>query len=681
MSNSEKYSALMKPFHIGNVEIKNRFVMGPMNMGWQTDADGVFTNEAIAYWAERAKGGFGAIVTGAQLVEEVVDPMLAQMSGKRVPLVNPDKFVAQGKKLTEALNEYGAKIFLELGFGVGRNYPMIKAPSASPAYKFPTMISTPLTRKEIAIKRDAIIKTAVLGREAGFAGVDLHSLHWGYLLDEFLLSITNQRTDEYGGSLDNRLRLVRETVEGIHRECGADYPVIVGLGVKSYIKALNKASLFGEDEAGRTVEESIEIAKKLEEIGIAAIMTDVGIYDSFYYACPPSYMPKGHALELYKSIKDAVSIPVLARSRMGDPDLCLHAVEDGYVDAVVLARPSLADPEFPNKVAAGTPEKIRPCIGCNMGCIARCTELGIHESCAANPRACYELEHPAKKSASPRKIAVVGGGAAGMQACITAVECGHTVELFEKTNHLGGELNAAGAHEDKIDIHNLRDWYIRELKNLGVPVHMNTEFSVELCESGKFDLVIMATGASAIMPASIKGIEKAVSAVEMLESGMDVGETVVVVGGGMVGCETAVDLAKKGKKVSLVEQLPAILSSEFVPQQHKMMLEDMIEAYGIDVYTDYKIVEVTDEGAVIEVANKMFTLDDKGGVVTSLVKGDKKLLPADKVVLSIGLRPNATISAQLTEKGVQVIEVGSTKRAGNVIDSTHDAYEAVYALD
>ncbi len=678
MSNVNKYAPLLEPFKIGNVEIRNRFVMGPMGMSWESDSMGAYTDEAAVFFAERAKGGFGAIVTGVNLVEQTVDPPMGPFS---VPLANPKHFVEQSSKTTAAVAEYGTKMFLELGFGVGRNYPTFKAPSALPVHNFPTFMSTPLTRKEIAIKRDAIIKTAVLGKEAGFAGVDLHSLHWGYLLDQFLLSITNQRKDEYGGSLENRLRLVRETVEGIHRECGADYPVIVGLGVKSYIKGLDQPSLFGEDEAGRTVEESIEIVKQLEEIGIAAIMTDTGIYDSFYYACPPSYMPKGHGLELYKPVRDAVNIPILARSRMGDPDIALSALENGQADAVVLSRPSLADPEFPNKVASGKVESIRPCIGCNMGCIGRCLETQQHESCASNPKACFEASHPAKTSAAPKKIAIVGGGVAGMQAAVTAVECGHQPEIFEKSSVLGGELNAAGAHEFKEDIHRLRDWFIRELEEKQVPVHLNTEFTSALYEAGKYDVVLMATGASAVMPASIPGIDKAISAVELLETGKDPGETVVVVGGGMVGCETAVDLAKQGKKVAIVEMLPSILSSEFVPQQHKMMLLDMIQAYGVEVYADYKLAEVTDEGAVVEVSNKLFKLNPRGEVISSLKAGERLTLKADSVVISVGLRPNETITEELTAKGAKVIEIGSTKRAGNVIDATHDAFETVYALD
>lgn len=648
------------PFKIGKLNIRNRFVMGPMSMAWETDNRGGYTDDAIAFFSERAKGGFGAIVTGGQSTGSTVNPM--GRSGMRA---YPEYYKERADMLINSVHAYDTKIFQEITFGVGRNYPGFKAPSVLPVFKYANMSSEALTVDEIHSMRDDMIDSARLAKEAGFDGMDIHTIHWGYLLDQFVLSITNKRTDEYGGSLDNRLRLLRETVTGIHQVCGDDFPVIIGLGVKSFIKALNKASLFGEEEAGRTVEEAVEIAKKLEEMGIAAIMTDVGIYDSFYHACPPSYMAHGHALELYRPVKEAVNIPVMGRSRLGKPEIAIGAVESGAVDAVVLARPALADAEFPNKVIGGQWEKIRPCIGCNMGCISRCTELFQHESCAANPRACYEFRYPEKKSAKPRKLAIVGGGAAGMQAALTAVECGHTAEIFEKTANMGGELNAAGAHDFKQDIHELRDWYVRELKEKNVPIHMNTEFSTELYEKGGFDTVILATGASAVMPASIGGIEKAMSAVDLLENERETGEHVVVVGAGMVGCETAVDLLQKGKKVTLVEALPDILSSEFVPQQHKMMLTDMLAHYGAEIITAHKLVAVSDEGAILADAES----------------GEKMTVKADSVVLSIGLRPNPTIEQELTEKGAEVYKVGSANRAGNVIDSTSEAFSVVYNLD
>lgn len=655
---SKDYSKLFEPFKIGNVEIKNRFVMGPMGMNFHQNAEtGAYSDEAIPYFEARAKGGFGLIFTGVQLTDLVVDPPL-----QTTMFMNTENYIKQGLRMNEAVEKHGAKMFLEIGMGVGRNYPGMKAPSAKPVYMNPEVISEPYTTEEVETKVDLMIKAAVIAKQAGFSGVDIHTLHWGYLIDEFVLGITNDRTDKYGGDLDGRLTVVREIVEGIHRECGDDFPVTIGLGVKSFIKDLNKASLDGSDEAGRTVEESVEIAKKLEEMGVAAIMCDVGIYDSFYYACPPSYVERGHAIDLYKPIKEAVSIPVMARSRLGSADICLKVLEDGDSDAVVLARPALADPEFPNKIASGNADKIRPCIGCNMGCIAKCVETYEHECCAANPSSCFELLFPEKKTEAPKKIAVVGGGPGGMQACITGFDMGHQVELFEKEDHLGGEMISAGAHEFKGDILELMNWFIREVREREVPVHLNTEFTEEICKAGGYDLVIMATGAGPVMPGSIKGIEKAMSAVELLETEPEIGENVMVVGGGMVGCETAVDLAKKGKKVTLVEMQPAILSSEFVPQQEVLMLKDMLEYYGVTVCTGYSLAEVTDKGAI-------------------LAKDDECVeVEADKVIMAVGLKPVDNIAEELEAAGAKVVKIGSAVRNGNVIDATHGAFRAIYEL-
>lgn len=658
----EKIKKLFTPFNIGKEKIKNRFVVAPMGVPAYVDSNGAFTERGMQYFVERAKGGFGLIYTGVMLVDNEVEPMSPPSF-----LNHPEIFYPAATRLNERLSSYGAKFFCEVGLGVGRNYPTFKSPSPAEVFGYPQMTSEALTVDEIHKKRDCVIKAAAIAKQSGFAGVDIHTLHWGYLLDQFVMSITNKREDEYGGTLENQMRLVKEIVDGIHQVCGSDYPVTMGLGVKSYIKALNKASLHGDEEAGRTLEQAIEIAKMLEEYGYAAIMTDTGTYDSFYYACPPCYMDKGHGIDLYEQIKKNVSIPIIARSKMNDIDLCADALEKGKADAFMFGRPSLADPYIPRKVESGKPEKIRPCIGCNIGCIGRHLDLGLGEyvTCAVNPRAFNEINTLPKKSIHPRKIAVVGGGAAGMEAAREAVECGHSVELFEKSSVLGGELNAAGAHAFKQEIHQLRDWYIAELKEKNVCIHMETEFTPEMADSGKFDTVILAVGASPIMPKSISGIEKAISAVELLEKHADIGENVVVVGGGMVGCETAVDLSKSGKKVTIVEALPSILSSEYVTTAHKMMLNDMIDDQKITVMTGHKIVAVTDEGAVVEPTEG----------------GEPITVKADKVVMSIGLKPNKSMAYDLVGKNVEIYEIGSARRAGNVINAIHDAFNVVYNFD
>ena len=651
---------LLTPFNIGKEQIKNRFVVSPMGTNVVFDRFGVYTDSGIEYMTERAKGGWGLIYTGVMLVDSQVDIKMAA-----TPLDDPRKFRERALVMNERANSYGTKVFAELGYGVGRNYPGFAAPSEIEVFGYPQMRSKVLSKEDIAKKEEQMIKAAALMKNSGYAGVDIHTLHWGYLLDEFVLAITNHREDEYGGSLDNRLRFVKETVQGIKQVCGQDFPVTIGLGVKSYIKALNKASLTGEEEAGRTLEESIEIAKKLEEMGFDAIMTDTGLYDSFYYACPPIYMPKGHALPLYEEIKKVVNIPVLARSKMTDLDMCAEAVESGKVDAIMMARQSLADPYLPRKVERGNLCSIRPCIGCNIGCIGSITDTGKVAACAVNPRAFDEINTRPKKALKPRKIAVVGGGPAGMEAARGAVECGHLVELFEKGPTLGGELFSAGAHDFKPEIGELREWYVRELEKKKVPVHLNMEFTADMLDGTEFDTVILAVGASPVVPKSIPGIEKAVTAVEHLEENTKTGENVVVVGAGVIGCETAVDLAKHGRKVTLVDMTDDILCGEFIPLQQKMMLRDMVEHYGVQKCLGHKLAEVTDNGVKVEDKNDQ-TVGEIG---------------ADTVILAMGMRPNASIRETLIGKGVEIYEIGSGRKNGNIINAIHEAFEVVYNFE
>lgn len=638
--------------------------MGPMSFNQLFDSCGAFNHDGIEYYVERAKGGFGAIFLGTIGTDTEVEPLDPRLMESY--LYAPTRFINRASELTERCAAYGTKVFGELMFGPGRNGYMCKTPSPVETFGQPDLLSPEITIDEIHKKQDGMIRSAEVAKKCGFAGVDLHALHWGYLLDEFLMPITNKREDEYGGSLENRMRVVTELIQGIHQVCGDDFAVTVGLGVKSYIKALNKSSLTGEEEAGRTVEEAIVIAQKLEEAGIAALLLDVGIYDSYYHACPPSYMPKGHALKLYEQITRNMSVPVIGRSRLGDAALCEAAVKNSQVDAVALARPALADPYFPRKIQMGIPEKIRPCIGCNVGCFGNLMQKGIVAGCAVNPRAGREFFTRPRKAVNPRKIAVIGGGAAGMQAAITAAECGHEVEIFEKTDQLGGEMIAAGAHDFKSEVREFRDWQVGELADKKVPIHLETEVSAEEVQKRGFDTVILAIGATSIMPASIVGIEKAVSAVDLLEGKKNVGKRAVVVGGGMVGCETAVGLALEGHKVTILEALPEIMEGKFVPLQHKMMLKDLIEYHNIEVITGMKLMEVRDGGILISSA-------DKGD--------DTKFVEADGVVMSIGLKPNRSMADDYNGRNIAVYEIGAAQQSCDIYTAVHEGFEVAYYMD
>nr|WP_325194369.1 FAD-dependent oxidoreductase [uncultured Oscillibacter sp.] len=654
---------LFTPFNIGNVKVKNRFCMGPMGIAHIQGPNHEFGQAVLDYFGERAKGGFGLITVGVQVTDTKVDPFDPKTT--KSPLYNPSVFRKYADRLVERCDAYNTRLFCQVSMGFGRNAPGYLAPSVLPDYHNPDTLCQALTKDQIKQKVEQMVEGAALMKASGIQGVELHAMHWGYLLDQFAMSLTNHREDEYGGSLDNRLRVCKEIIDGIHQVCGENYPVTMRLGLKSYMKGFNKASLTGEEEVGRTLEEGIEICKKLEAMGFAALSVDTGTYDSFYYACPPSYLPRGHALDLYAKAKEAVSIPILAGSRMGDPYLCAQALKEGKADAFVLSRPSLADPDFPKKVEMGMPEKIRPCIGCNAGCVGRLLDKGLGATCAVNPRAMRESEFSMRKPVEPKKIMVVGGGVAGMEAARMAAEMGHTVVLYEKSDVLGGELLAAGNRPLKTEVAELNEWYQRELKDLDVPIIMNTTVTADTVKAVRPDVAILALGASSVMPRSIPGIDhaKSVSAIDALTGKKPVGDTVVVVGGGEIGCETAMHFVMQGKKVSLVEALPDIMSVEFVPNQHKNMLKDMLEYHKVPVYTGHRLLSINDEGAVIAASN-----------------GSETLLKADTVVVSIGMRSNPSFASELSGTGINVYEIGSGKRVGNIYNAVHDAFEIIYNL-
>ena len=659
----EDMKRLFTPFNIGKVRIKNRFCMGPMGISGIQGSLQDWGAAVQEYFLERAKGGFGLITTGVLFTDTEIDYFDAKTM--KSPLYNPGVFRKGAERLVERLGAYDTKFFCQASMGIGRTAPGFRTPSPTPIYYAPSQMSVALTKDEIKRKIEMMVKTAQLYQLSGIHGIELHAIHWGYLLDQFAMAMTNHRSDEYGGSLENRMRVVKEIVEGIHQTCGDDYPISVRLGLKSYVKAFNKASLTGEEEAGRTLEESIKICKMLESYGVDALSVDTGTYDSFYYACPPAYMPKGHALDLYAKAKEAVSIPILAGSRMGDPWLCAQALRDGKADAFVLARSSLADPEFPKKVELGMPEKIRPCIGCNFGCIGRIEEQNLSPACAVNPRALRESFYPPRKAMDPKTIIIVGGGIAGMEAARAAIVAGHSVTLYEKSDHLGGELIAAGNRPLKVEVTDLNLWYIRELAELNANIILNKEITPKDILAAHPDVVILAVGAASIMPRSIPGIDRpeCISALDAMEGTHPVGNTVVVVGGGEIGCETAMHFALQGKAVSVIEALPDVMSAEFVPTQCKTMLKDLMEHYKVPVYTGTRLTEINDEGVIIQNNS-----------------GDRTILKADTVIMSVGMRSNASMKEALLGSGIEVYEIGSGKKPANIFKAVHDAFELVYNM-
>lgn len=650
----KKYENLSSPINIGSVTIKNRMMMAPMDTGFGNSEWGGFTQAGIDYFVRRAEGGFGLLFSGGTNGDCVVD-------GCDGILNHPDEFIAQGKEINGKIAPYGTKMFIQLSMNVGRNGGL-KTPSPLPTLGNPDVITEALTVEEIHTKIEEMGKAAKLVKAAGFAGVDIHAMHWGHLLDSFALSYMNHREDEYGGSLENRIRVAKEIVEAIKRECGFDFPVTIRLALKSYMKGFNKASFDGSEEVGRTLDEAIEIAKLLESYGYDGLSVDVGTLDAFYYAMPPSYIPSGFMIDMAEKVKEAVSIPVLCGGRMADPDMNEKAIADGKIDAVVIGRQAIADPDYGNKVIEGRTDEVRTCIGCNQGCIWGYFCTG-RVGCAVNPEVGYEGTKKIEKVDQPKKIVIVGGGVAGMEAARVARLRGADVTLYEKTDVLGGNLIPAGAHDFKVEIGSLTEYYRKQMELLGVDVRMNTEINADLLKASGADAVILATGSVPVMPRSIEGIEKAVSGVDALLGRKPVGNSVVIVGGGLVGCEIAYGYAKEGKQVAIVEALNQILNLNNVPGMNKAMLLDAFEYYKTPIYTGTKLKAVLDDGAIVELAD-----------------GTEMKLDADTVILSIGYRSLPSLKESLEGSGIPVYEIGDGNKVGNVMSCIADAYETAITL-
>lgn len=663
-----KYENLFTPFKIGRVEIKNRFIVAPMGgMSNMFDAKGCITAEGIDFYANFAKGGFGLITTGSLATDTIVDEN--KMVDRLLPTGHKNNFISSCTALTDRVHAYGSKIFAQISLGTGRN-GRFKSPSPTPAFFDPGFVAGELTKEEIKIKIDQLAEAAARCKAAGFDGVDIHSIHWGYLLDQFALALTNQRTDEYGGNLENRMRVMKEIIDAVKGRCGEQFPVTIRVGLKSYITKIGTrygcASLDGENEAGRTLEEGIEICKMLEAFGYDGLNCDVGQYESFYHACPPMYIPKGTYLPLAAEAKKAVNIPVFLAGRMQDFPAVDEAIGSGKLDAACFARQALADPMFPKKLAMGKEADIRPCLACNQ-CIGSEFTNGGCIGCSVNPAAGRGVSYGLGKARRPKKVVVVGGGVAGMEAALVADECGHDVVLLEAKGKLGGNIIAAGNHDFKDDVRALNTWFQNQLAKRKIEIRLNTVATTELLSEIGAEVVINAAGSTVFMP-KIEGIdhEKTVSCMDVLENDVPVGDRVIIVGGGLTGVELALHYGKEGKDVTIVEALPDIMSSgPAVPLMQDMMARDLLNKYGVKICTGYGISAVNDDGAVI------INMQDKTESIT---------LQADTVIMAIGFRSRTSMEKEFMQMGMDSYTIGDQNRVGSIKTAIWGAYEVARSL-
>lgn len=661
-ANFMKYSKLFSPIKIGSITIKNRFAMAPMGPLGLADANGGWNQRGIDYYVERAKGGTGLIITGVTFFDQVVekqDPTTVPN-----PLYKPVNFVKTSREMTERIHAYGSKIFLQLSGGFGRvtiptnvgDIPPI-APSAIP-HRWLDKTCRAITVDEIHAIVKQFGEAAFHAKRAGFDGVQIHAVHEGYLIDQFAISMFNQRTDEYGGSLENRLRFAKEIVEEIKKTCGDDFPVTLRFSVKSMIKDWRVGALPGEDfeEKGRDTEEGLKAAKLLESYGYDALDTDVGTYDAWWWNHPPMYQKKGLYREYCKMVKEVVDIPVFCAGRMDNPDMALEAIENGECDVIDLGRPLLADPDYCNKLRCGKITQIRPCISCHEGCMGRVASYSLL-NCAVNPQAARERVNAYEPILKKKKVLIVGGGIAGCEAARVLAIRGHQPVVYEKGSRLGGNLIPGGAPDFKEDDIALADWYTNELNRLGVHVHLNTELNEEEIKAMDYDTVILATGSKPKV-FSLGDDSHTYTAEQVLLKQKDAGKKTVVVGGGLVGCETALWLAQNGIHVTIVEALDKVMAVNGpLCAANKEMLEALLPFNGVEIITGAKVTEF---------ANGEVKVDTKEG---------SKTIMSDSVILSVGYKEENTLYNNLQFDIPDLYLLGDAKKVSNIMYAIWDAFE------
>ena len=680
----KKYNSLFTPWKINNLEIKNRIVMTSMGgtnlLGWMEINH--FDKAGAELIMQVAKNNVGLILPGCQ---PVYNPMFGQW------LYKNDGMYKELKEFMAEFHKTGAKLFIQLTAGFGRSFtisemmemlytnPVLKvlskpfmnldkitaASSPSPNRWSDKVPSREMTKAEIEEFIKAFAITAKKLKEADVDGVEIHAVHEGYLLDQFTLKYVNKREDEYGGSLENRYRFACEIVKAIKKECGEDFPVSLRYSVESKTKGFRSGALPGEEyvEAGRDMKESIEAVKLLKKAGYDMLNCDNGTYDAWYWAHPPIYMPENCNLEDVEELKKHTDLPLVCAGRL-NVETAAKEIEEGRLDGAGFARSFLADPEWVSKLIADKMDDIRPCILCHNGCFNMCHYEGVPNDqslldslhlarCAVNAETMQTNKHYIKKCSSPKTIHIIGGGIAGMETARVLKLRGHNPIIYEASDKLGGTFIPASSESYKGKLRELLAWYIKQMKDLGIEIKLNTR--VDNIEKFNNETVIIATGSSP-RKLNVPGFDKTIEACEYL-NGKEVGENVVVVGGGLTGSEIAYELALQGKKVSIVEMKNDLIAQTGVCLANSSYLREWFALHKVPVYLNTILQEVKDGSIICKQNDK--TIEIK----------------CDSVISSAGYIP-----APLTSKKKNVYLVGDCDKVGNLRTVIWKAYETAMKI-
>ena len=678
------YDPLFTPFKIGNCEIKNRIVMTSMGgtnlLGWMENNH--FDKAGAEFILQVAQNNCGLVLPGCQ---PVYNPMFGQW------LHTNDRMYEDLKKWMPEFHKTGAKLFVQLTAGFGRSFTISKmmemlytnkvlrflskpvmdldkitaSASPSPNRWSDKVPSREMTKQEIQQFIDSFALSARKLKDAGVDGVEVHAVHEGYLLDQFTLKYVNKRTDEYGGSLENRYRFAAEIVKAIKKECGNDFPVSLRYSVVSKTKDFRKGALPGEEytEVGRDMEESKLAVKFLEEAGYDMLNCDNGTYDAWYWAHPPIYMPENCNLDDVIEIRKYCDIPVVCAGRM-DPKVAAEAIKEGKIDAAGFARPFLADNQWVTKLMENREDEIRPCILCHNGCFNMCHYKGVPNDqelsdslhlarCAVNAETMQTNKHYIRKTDAPKKVHIIGGGIGGMEAARVLKLRGHEPIIHEASDKLGGTFIPASAESYKGKLRDLLKWYIKQMKDLGIEIHYN-ETIEDLSQFNGSD-VIVATGA---IPRrlNLPGFDKTIEACDFL-NGEEVKDSVAVIGGGLTGCEIAYELALQGKQVSIVEMQDDLIKQTGVCLANSSYLREWFELHKVPVYLGTSLKEVKEDG------------------ITCMKEGKEIFIPCGSVISSVGYVPSP-----IGEEKGKVRHIGDCKKVGNLRTVIWQAYETAMKI-
>jgi len=637
-----KFTHLMEPFRLKNITLNNRIVMAPM-LSRLCDPDGIVSQKLIDYYAERARGGAGLVI-----VEYCYTDTKESKANQGQLGVYSDQLIAGLGDLAEAIQEWGAKAILQVchaGRSTSSRYMGRQPIAPSPVPSYTGEMAREMTLEEIEATIESFAEAARRAKTAGFDGIELHGTH-GYLMAQFLSPYTNHRTDIYG---QDRGLFALQTLDRVRSKVGSEYLVGYRMAAEEFI------------EGGVTLTETKAFAKRLEERGIDYIHVSGGIIEVGQHFVIPMYFPKGFLLRLAEGIKQAVKVPIIAVGAIHDPFLAEEALQRKQADLIAMGRGLIADPELPNKIRSGRLEDVRTCLRCNEGCSSRIRQSKT-QRCAINAEVGRERSmriHPASR---PKRVCVIGGGPAGMEAARVLALRGHRVTLIEKEKELGGLLLYATVPDFKGELRRFLQYLKTQVKKLGVEVLLERRATLELVRDLKPDSVVLAAGSAMAAP-QIPGVQKSfvANALELLSGKFQPGARVVIAGGAAMGCEIAAHLGALGKKVTVVEMLGDLALD--LESRSRLALLQLLKERGVETLTSWKLEKI-----------------DEGGVLLSDRNSNRREVPVDSVILALGMASNQDLIQPLRENFQEVYLIGDCLEPRKIYQAIHEGAFAGRAI-